>query len=222
MENHFEDLSRNQSLKDRVYYSLRDQIIKGILEPGARLPEEELSKAMNISRAPIREALNMLEKDGFTTIIPRKGAVVSSITKEDVQDVWEMRILLEPYAASTSFREIPEEEIDNMSQILQKVLDEPDNFEQYMESDLELHELLYKYVGNKLLRDTLMTIKAHSLRIRYFAENNKHTRKSVICQVTKDHIAIINALKARDEKLIHESVYNHVVNSQERSLKALD
>ena len=222
MEKHFEDLRMNQSLKDRVYDSLRAQIIKGIIEPGSRLPEEELSKAMSISRAPIREALNMLERDGFITIIPRKGAIVSSINKKDVQDIWEMRRLLEPYAASTSAHEIPENEIDKMIDILNKVLSEPDDFEAYMRSDLELHELLYRYVNNKLLKDILMTIKAHSLRIRYFAENNQHSRKEIIFQVTEDHILIINALKSRDAKLIHQSVLNHVVKSQERSLKALD
>lgn len=176
---------------------------------------------MNISRAPIREALTMLEMDGFTTIVPRKGAVVSEITEKDVQDILEMRILLEPFAASKSFYEISDEEIDTMNDIVSKVLNDPEDFEAYMESDLELHELLYKYVSNRLLKETLITIKAHSLRIRYFAENNQRTRKDIILQVTEDHLKIIKALKARNPKLIYESVLNHVTNSQERSIKAL-
>jgi DNA-binding GntR family transcriptional regulator len=218
----FKDLSHSLSLKDRVYYSVRDQIINGTLAPGSRLLEEELSKAMHISRAPIREALNMLEKDGFTTIIPRKGAFVSTITKKDVEDIWEMRILLEPYAAIHSYRNIPDEEINAMMEKLNRILNITVEFDEYMNSDLELHELLYKYVDNKLLKDTLKTIKAHSLRIRYFAEHTQHTRRNVIEAVTKDHIDVIEALKSRDKKYIHESVYNHVVKSQERSLKAID
>ena len=60
------------SLKQLVYDNLKERIIQGELKPGTRLREEDLSTDMNISRAPIREALNMLERDGFTTIVPRK------------------------------------------------------------------------------------------------------------------------------------------------------
>ena len=94
MEYPVEALGPNLSLKEMVYENLRNQIITGKLAPGMRLPEEELSRAMNISRAPIREALNMLHRDGFATIIPRRGAIVSLITPEDIRDNWEMRELL--------------------------------------------------------------------------------------------------------------------------------
>ncbi|HDK25905.1 MAG TPA: GntR family transcriptional regulator, partial [Candidatus Atribacteria bacterium] len=87
MKEYFEDLGNNLSLKDRVYQNIKLQIIRGNLKPGTRLLEEELSKAMNISRAPIREALNRLEKEGFVTITPRKGAVVAHITAQMIEDI---------------------------------------------------------------------------------------------------------------------------------------
>lgn len=92
----------NPSLKQLVYDNLKERIISGELKPGMRLREEDLSSEMNISRAPIREALNMLERDGFTTIMPRKGAIVAEVRKEDIRYIWEMRALLEPYAAKQS------------------------------------------------------------------------------------------------------------------------
>ena len=87
MKEYFEDLGNYLSLKDRVYQNIKYQIIIGTLKPGTRLPEEELSKIMNISRAPIREAFNRLEKEGFVTIIPRKGAAVSKITARSIEDI---------------------------------------------------------------------------------------------------------------------------------------
>lgn len=67
------NLGAQPSLKQLAYETLQRQIINGQLQPGSRLTEEELSRSMSISRAPIREALNMLERDGFTKIIPRRG-----------------------------------------------------------------------------------------------------------------------------------------------------
>ena len=83
-----QNLGSKPSLKQLVYDNLRDQIIQGKLEPGMKLTEDELAQSMNISRAPIREALNMLERDGFAKIIPRKGAVVAGISRKDAADIW--------------------------------------------------------------------------------------------------------------------------------------
>ena len=90
---------------------MKERIINGELKPGTRLREEDLSTEMNISRAPIREALNMLERDGFTMIVPRKGAIVAEVMKEDIKYIWEMRALLEPYAAKESVKSIPPERL---------------------------------------------------------------------------------------------------------------
>jgi DNA-binding GntR family transcriptional regulator len=97
MKKYFEDLGNNLSLKDRTYQNTKLQIIRGNLKSGRHLFEEELSKAMNISRAPIREALNRLEKEGFVTIIPRKGAVVAHITAQEVKNIFEIREILDPW-----------------------------------------------------------------------------------------------------------------------------
>ena len=75
----------------------------------------------NSYRAPIREAINMLEKEGFVTIIPRKGARVSSISKEEVENIWEIRSVLEGYAARTAARKCTESELQKMKAILEKI-----------------------------------------------------------------------------------------------------
>ena len=101
------DIAANPSLKQLVYEKLQQMIIRGELKPGERLTEEDLSQAMNISRAPIREALNMLERDGFTKIIPRKGAIVAEVSVKDSLDIWKCRLALEPFAAKEACRNIP-------------------------------------------------------------------------------------------------------------------
>lgn len=222
MREYFEDLSKNMSLKDRVYNILKERIINGTLKPGMHLNEMELSNAMHISRGPIREALNMLEAEGFAVIIPRKGAIVAGISLEDVKNIWEMRRLLEPYAAKVSLHKFTEDEIIGMEEKLNRVLEKPEDFSLYMESDLELHEFLHKHTDNKLLKDTLVMVKQHSLRLRYYSEDNSPIRKDVIVGVTKEHFDIINAIKTRDEQKVVDAVNKHLANSEKRTLKALN
>lgn len=215
------DFGSNPSLKQLVYNNLKERIINGELKPGMRLREEDLSTEMNISRAPIREALNMLERDGFATIVPRKGAIVAEVMKEDIIYIWEMRALLEPYAAKLSTPDIPEEKIAQTKNDLLKVLDHPENFAQYVNSDLAVHEMLVDYLSNRFLKSTLQNMKAHSLRLRWAAEyEEEEDQQSIIEQATREHLDIIHALETRDADTVYQMVKNHVENSAERLLGA--
>ncbi|MCI8464244.1 MAG: GntR family transcriptional regulator [Lachnospiraceae bacterium] len=211
----------NPSLKQLAYDNLKQRIISGELKPGYRLREEDLSAEMSISRAPIREALNMLERDGFTTIVPRKGALVSEVLKEDIRYIWEMRALLEPYAARLSTDQIPEEKIGEVKKKLQKVFDHPDDLAQYVNSDLEVHQMLVDYLQNRFLKSTLENMKAHSLRIRWAAEyDNEETQTSIVEAATQEHMEIVHALEKRDEALVYQVVKRHLENGAERLLGA--
>lgn len=221
MEQYISKFGLNPSLKEKVYENLRMQIIKGTLAPGTRLPEEELSKAMNISRAPIREALNMLDMDGFARIIPRKGAFVTNITVEDIKNTWEMRELLEPYAAKSSVMFITDKEIDNLYDKLQLIIHDIESLQDYIDSDLDVHELLCKYVTNYQLKAVLQTTKAHSLRMRYYAENSTGTRKEVVQESTMEHIRILETIKERNPNKVYESVLYHIRASLVRTLGAI-
>ena len=162
-----DDLGEVLSIKQLVYNRLKARIISGELKPGSRLLEAELAEQMNISRAPIREAFNMLEKDGFTKIIPRRGAIVSEITEEDIFAIWEFRLLLEPYSAQKTYKMMTDEELNKMKAKIDYVKEHPEDFDAYMSSDLEVHDLLCKYLDNPFMMATLENVKAHSLRIRW-------------------------------------------------------
>ena len=215
------DFSSSPSLKQLVYDNLKERIITGELKPGTRLREEDLSTEMNISRAPIREALNMLERDGFTMIVPRKGAIVAEVMKEDIKYIWEMRALLEPYAAKESVKSIPPEKIAEAKNKLFIVLEHPEDMAQYVNSDLEVHEMLVDYLENRFLKSTLQNMKAHSLRLRWAAEyDNEDTQAAIIEDATREHLEIIYALEKQDEDEVYEAVKKHVKNSAERLIGA--
>ena len=110
-----EDLTLNMNaylpLRDVVFNTLREAILKGELKPGERLMELQLAAKLGVSRTPIREAIRMLEQEGLAVTIPRKGAEVARMTEKDMEDVLQIRDALDELAASIACEQISEEEL---------------------------------------------------------------------------------------------------------------
>ena len=220
MKEYFEDLGGYLSLKDRVYQNIKFQIIMGTLKPGTRLPEEELSQAMNISRAPIREAFNRLEKEGFITIIPRKGAAVSKITAQAIEDIFEIRESLESLAVKKSIGKISIEKLEKVGDGFKKFINKPTNAEnciQYLALDKKFHDLLSQNCGNKKLIELLVNLQEQIHWLR-----NISLKRITFSDSVKEHLVIIEALKKNDEELINKVLLQHFERAKKSSLKEIN
>lgn len=211
------NLGSKPSLKQLVYENLQNMIIRGDLEPGSKLTEDELAQSMNISRAPIREALNMLERDGFTKIIPRKGAIVAEVTVKDARDIWKCRLALEPFAAKEALPNIPRQEIEAAMAHLEDLENNPYSFENYVDSDLEVHALYCKHLDNEYLKSILNNLKAHSIRVRWIKEA-KNSRSLNSYTSIQEHKAIVEAFLSGDADLVFQRVQEHLQKSADRLL----
>lgn len=219
MKEYFENLGNYLSLKDRVYQNIKFQIIIGVLKPGTRLPEEELSKAMNISRAPIREAFNRLEKEGFVTVIPRKGAAVSKVTAQAIEDLFEIRETLESLAVKKSKGKISIEELEEVGNGFKKFINKSTNTEnciQYLSLDKKFHDLLSQNCGNKKLIDLLANLQEQIHWLR-----NISLKRITFAGSVGEHLAIIEALQKKDEKLILKALLQHLERAKRSSLEAI-
>ena len=220
MKEYFENLGNYLSLKDRVYQNIKFQIMKGTLKPGTRLLEKELSKAMNISRAPIREAFNRLEKEGFITIIPRKGAAVSNITTQMIEDIFEIRESLESLAVKKSIGKISIEKLEKVGDSFRKFIDKPTNAEnciQYLALDKKFHDFLSQNCGNKKLIELLANLQEQIHWLR-----NISLKRITFTGSVREHLAIIKALKNNDEKLITKALLQHLERAKESSLMEIN
>ena len=117
-------------LRDVVFRTLRQAILRGELKPGERLMEIRLANQLGVSRTPIREAIRMLELDGLVIMVPRKGAQVAQITEKDLNDVLEVRLGLEELAVKLACQRITESE-------LQKLYQASRSFEQMLEESFK-------------------------------------------------------------------------------------
>jgi len=220
MKEHFEDLGSYLSLKDRAYQNIKFHIIIGTLKPGTRLLEEELSKAMNISRAPIREAFNRLEKEGFVTIVPRKGAAVAKITAQAIEDIFEIRESLESLAVKKSIGKISIEKLEKVVESFKNFINKPSNAEnciQYLTLDKKFHDLLSQNCGNKKLIELLANLQEQIHWLR-----NVSLKRITFAGSVKEHLAIIEALKKNDIKLVIKALLLHLERAKRSSLEEIN
>ena len=101
-------------LRDVVFHTLREAILKGELKPGERLMELQLASKLGVSRTPIREAIRMLEQEGLAVTIPRRGAEVARMTEKDMKDVLQIREVLDELAVRLACDNITKEEIKEL------------------------------------------------------------------------------------------------------------
>ena len=103
-----------KSKADEAYNIIKEKIVNLQLQPSADISEEKLIQELNISRTPIREALQKLAKDGFVIVYPRKGTIVADITLDLINSIYEIRILNEPHMSRIACMKIHDEWIQRM------------------------------------------------------------------------------------------------------------
>lgn len=207
-------------LKDRVYNTIKTQIILGKYKPGDKLNIVDIAGRMNISCAPVREALSMLSKDGLVSLPPHKKPFVTEPNVDDWAVSMEIRQLLEPYVARLSAEKVPQEDIDEVRAKQMRVLDDPDDMAAYVDSDMALHRLLYEYADSELISEILGMVKTSTLRVRYAIERAleeaPEKRREVRLASTHEHIAILDAIESREPQLAYDAVHRHIACCIER------
>lgn len=208
MIKYFKNFEKILSLKDKAYQVIKLEIIGGNLKPGLFLTEEKLSESMHISRGPIREALNRLEKEGFVTIIPRRGTMVSNITAQEVKDISKIRELLEPVAAKESLSRISRSKLKEIKKDFTNLISKPENKENksiFFLLDKDFHKLLNEECRNKKLIDILDNFEDHTNWFINLFIKNYSFKESI-----KDHLYIIEAIEKNEEDLVATTLIRHL------------
>jgi DNA-binding GntR family transcriptional regulator len=211
----------SHSMREQMYDALRDLILKNSYRPNSVLQIDRLAEEFGVSATPVREALVRLEADGLVNLIPNKGAMVTDIKEEDIRNTWEMRQLLEPYAAAQSATLIPGAEILELEEKILSLRDGPFDNESYVACDARLHEILYSHLGNALLVDMVRRVHQMSIRIRYYPEGSSAMHETTVHEVIQEHLAILAAIRTRDAGKISALVLEHLKNGEKRAMTAL-
>ena len=155
-------------LRELVFTTLRQAILKGELQPGERLMEIQLAEKMGVSRTPIREAIRKLANEGLVTMIPRKGAIVAGISEKMLRDVLRVRMVLEKMAYEYAFENITDEAIEDLKAAERgfEAAVESNDLVGIAEADEKFHFIIYEAAGNDKLMEILTTLKENMYRYR--------------------------------------------------------
>lgn len=203
----------------KAYEWIREAIESRQLEMGTPLPENHLAREIGVSRTPIREALRSLEQDGYVKIIPQKGAFVSEISLEDLKEIYDIRKLLEPFAALSAVNRIPDGEIDEMERgwkaLKKAALAGEVSLSKVSEMDLLLHMTITKYATNKRIGAIITTYHAQIQRFQKLSAQSLANIHETISQ----HLEILEKLRERDAKGLSSLLYEHIAKSESNIMK---
>lgn len=219
MDNFHIDMNEYLPLRDVVFHTLRNAILKGELQPGERLMEIQLAQKLGVSRTPVREALRKLELEGLVLMMPRKGAVVADITIQDLEDVLEVRTALEELAVQKACDTITEEQLKELKRAANefKRCAESENILACAEADVQFHEVIYGAANNKRLQQMLTNLREQMYRYRMEYLKDKRMYSTLI----EEHDMIRKAIKRRDRVKAGMMMRTHITNQKNEIKKNL-
>lgn len=202
------DIQNHRPLREIVYEELKLLIVKGKIQPGMRLMEEELAEDMGVSRTPIREAIRKLEKEGLITIEPRRGAYVSQLSSQDMVEILEVRQNVEGFAAELAAKRITEEEKTRLIEIAKEyeIAVKENDMPAMIKADTAFHHIIVEATRNKILIQMVEQLQELVLRFRYlYYDNFKRSDK-----MTEEHKMIYEAIMEGKSEVAKESADDHI------------
>ncbi len=217
-----EDLSLNMDaylpLRDVVFNTLREAILKGELKPGERLMELQLASKLGVSRTPIREAIRMLEQEGLAVTVPRKGAEVAKMTEKDMEDVLQVRDALEELAVQLACDIISDEQIAQLEKSKEdfEISLRSRDIKKIAQADVAFHDCIYNATNNPKLVSIINNLREQMYRYRVeYLKDEKNYQKLIA-----EHTRIVEGLKRKDKDEVSETIKGHIKN-QAMAVKAL-
>jgi DNA-binding GntR family transcriptional regulator len=202
-------MRKTKLLGNQVYQQLRDAILKGELKPGSRLLVLELSARFGVSQAPVREALGRLRQEGLILFEDNKGSVVSDISIEEIQELYELRQLIEGYAVRETLKTMVPADVDKLEQIYNemKQAGEENNLTRFIELDIRFHDYFYENCRNRAVLNVWKHIRVQLMRFM-FVSNQIYFAN--IGEVADSHIGLLSALRAGDPERIEKLFIEHM------------
>lgn len=197
-------------LRDVVFNTLRQAILRGELKPGERLMEIQLANKLGVSRTPIREALRKLELEGLVNMVPRKGAEVADITEKSLRDVLEVRKALEELSVQLACEKITEEEIEELKRVAERFKDtlNDQDVTKIAEADVAFHDVIYTATDNQKLILLLNNLREqmYRYRVEYLKKEESYP------QLIAEHEELIDNISKRNKEEATRIMCEHIDN----------
>jgi len=201
-------LIHDSSLRHKILKYIKAQIITGVYKPGESLVESKLAEELGVSRTPIREAVRLLEQEGLLEATPNKGAVVVGISSKDVQDIYDIRQLVEGLAARWAAERISDSEKKELQKLfdLMEFYAKRGDFDEVANLDNQFHHIIYEASGSKILNHTLSNLHQYIQLARMESLQIPARLDKTLCE----HRAILQSLLENKANEAEQAVSDHV------------
>lgn len=210
---------QHKTLTYRVYERLRREILEGKLRPGVRVKQDELTKRLGVSRTPVREAFQRLEAEGLVNMKRSSTVTVSVIPRREIEEIFELRTVLEGYAAQKATEVVDEAAIKKLDKLISEMdsLHSAKDVQKLLLKNEEFHRSVCALAGNETLLGMLEQIwrDIRRLRLDYLISPAGHEES------TRDHKDLVHALELRDKALVSKIVREHANRTMTGILKML-
>ena len=210
-------MPEKKSLKQQAYDEIKRKIVTCEYAPNTLLNEELLREELHVSRTPIRDALSRLEQKGLITILPKKGIMVSSLSINDINMVFEVRMMYEPYALLHYGSRIPYSVLTHSYELLSD-LDAMSEDWAFFQADDAFHAAVVQAVGNRFLLQTYEWIQDQNLRFRVMTGQTSAPRLE---DTSKEHTRILEACLKKDWSEAASAMKDHLINSKNATFDLL-
>ena len=209
------------NLRNHIVQQLRDAILNGVFKPGTRLVESGIADQLDVSRAPVREALSALEQEGLLVNVPRRGHFVIEFTERDIEEIYSLRLLLEIEALRRAINRVTNQDLAEMQNILDDLdiaAHQKTDPEKIIALDLSFHELVCRAADHKWLYSAWDNLRVHT---RLLMGITSRTHYDAPDQPRSLHQGILHAICIKDLKNAEAGLTDHILDAQRRATSAL-
>ena len=209
------------SLKQQAYDKIKNLILENQISHDRQITELELNKTLQVGRAPIREALNLLSKDGLVQLVPNKGAFLRRFSPHDLVQIYRIREVLDPLAARQAIERIDLKELERIER--KYAPREIADWESGRQFSKELHSFIYHSSGNPFLSAVFedLQLKNEVSWNSLWSLWKRTPQTRAIEKRRKEHLAIIHSLKKRDAQKAEASSREHISNALQDLLRMI-
>ncbi|MBM7564819.1 GntR family transcriptional regulator [Paenibacillus sacheonensis] len=215
------DLEGQQDRKEAVYRKLKVMMMRREFTPNERIDAADIAEKLGVSRTPVRDALNMLDAEGFVTTVPRQGIYVKGVYREDLMQIFGYREMVELYALDVGFEALSRDwaRIAEIIREFDSLIGQEswDGFE-LMEADIKLHKTIVSYAGNKLIGDSYDKLNGHVQMARAYYLQDLHRMR----QSHDEHQAFLQALRDGDKPGAMRLLKQHLEMTLHNILKLIE
>lgn len=201
-----------ETISIQIYKTLRREILEMVVKPGEKLSEAQLAEKYQTSRAPVRYAIQRLEQEKLVQVKPQIGTIVAPIQPNTAKEICQVRLLLEPFAASVAAKGMSEEQRENLKKAFEDLKSLPEGSEEkrqkIFETDLLLHRIIWKSCGNSEIYNILKKYSELMNRIRLATAKLANR----LLPSEQEMNEIYQALMSRDSEKAQEAMVKHISN----------